>query len=249
MKRKWIFVCLIGLSVSFLTEAGIKVVAHRGYWNTEGSTQNSVRALIKADSIGCDACEFDVWLTADKKLVVNHDDKINGYLIETSSSDTILGQKLKNGEYLPSLDRFLEAAKPLAIDLVLEVKPHRNQAHETEAVKMILDMIKEKGLEKRMSYITFSRNAFDELVRQTRQPVLYLNGVAPDVLKSIGGTGADYHINVFKKNPGWIGQLHRLGLEVNVWTVNDPDEIQWCIDQGVDYITTNNPQLVQKMIR
>lgn len=249
MKRKWIFVCLIGFFTTLMTEARVKVVAHRGYWDTEGSAQNSIRSLIKADSIKCDACEFDVWLTKDKKLVVNHDDKINGYLIETTSSDTILDQKLKNGEYLPSLDRFLDAAKPLAIDLVLEIKPHQNKAHEAEAVKMILDMIKEKGLEKRMSYITFSRNAFDELVKQTRRPVLYLNGVAPDVLKNIGGTGADYHINVFKKNPKWIEQLHELGLEVNVWTVNDPDDIQWCIDHGVDYITTNNPELVQKMIK
>lgn len=46
-----------------------------------------------------------------KKLVVNHDDHINGYVIETTSSDTILNQKLKNGEYLPSLDQFLDVAK------------------------------------------------------------------------------------------------------------------------------------------
>lgn len=249
MKIKLTLICIIGCCVTIITEAKIKVVAHRGHWDTEGSAQNSIRSLIKADSIGCDACEFDVWLTADKRLVVNHDDKINGYMIETTSSDTILNQQLKNGELLPSLDRFLDVAKSLTIDLVLELKPHQQKAHEAEAVKMILAMVKEKGLENRMSYITFSRNAFDELVKQTRRPVLYLNGVAPDVLKSIGGSGADYHINVFKKNPQWIRQLHDLGLEVNVWTVNDPDEIQWCIDHGVDYITTNNPELVQKMIR
>lgn len=80
-------------------------------------------------------------------------------------------------------------------------------------------------------------------------PYSLFNGVSPEVLKSIGGTGADYHINVFKKNPGWIRQLHDLGLKVNIWTVNDPEEIQWCIDNGADYITTNDPELVQKMIR
>lgn len=47
----------------------------------------------------------------------------------------------------------------------------------------------------------FPEMHFDELVKQTKRPILYLNGVAPDVLKSIGGTGADYHINVFKKIP------------------------------------------------
>ena len=192
----------MGILVTLTVNAQPKIVAHRGYWDIEGSAQNSIRALIKADSIQCDACEFDVWLTADKKLVVNHDDHINGYVIETTSSDTILNQKLKNGEYLPSLDQFLDVAKRLTIDLVLEIKPHKNRDHEKEAVKMIL-----------------------------------------------GGTGADYHINVFKKNPEWIKQLHDSGLEVNIWTVSEPEEIQWCIDHGADYITTNNPELVQKMIK
>lgn len=249
MKRKLVFAGLLMCLATGIANAQPKVVAHRGYWDIEGSAQNSIRALIKADSIRCDACEFDVWLTADNKLVVNHDDHINGYVIETTSSDTILHQRLKNGEYLPSLDQFLEVAKGLTIDLILEIKPHKNRERENEAVKMILDMVTAKGLETRTSYITFSRNAFDELVKQTLRPVLYLNGVAPDVLKSIGGAGADYHINVFKKNPEWIKQLHDMGLEVNIWTVNDPEGIQWCIDHDADYITTNNPELVQRMIR
>lgn len=249
MKRISVLTSLMLSLTAGIINSQPKVVAHRGYWDIEGSAQNSIRALIKADSIHCDACEFDVWLTADKQLVVNHDDHINGYVIETTSSDTILWQRLKNGEYLPSLDRFLEVAKGLTLDLILEIKPHKNREHENEAVKMILDMVKEKGLEKRTSYITFSRNAFDELVKQTQRPVLYLNGVAPDVLKSIGGAGADYHINVFKKNPEWIKQLHEMRLEVNIWTVSDPEGIQWCIDHGADYITTNHPELVQKMIR
>ena len=232
MKKKLTLIYLTGLLTISITNVNAqpKVVAHRGHWDTEGSAQNSIRALIKADSIKCDACEFDVWLTADKQLVVNHDNTINGYEIETTSSDTILSQKLKNGELLPSLSQFLDVAKLLTVDLVLEIKPHKNRKHEAEAVNMVLNMVQ-------------------ELVKQTKRPILYLNGVAPDVLKSIGGTGADYHINVFKKNPEWIKQLHNLGLEVNIWTVSDPEGIQWCIDNGADYITTNNPELVQKMIK
>lgn len=43
-----------------LQAAKPKVIAHRGYWNTEGASQNSIRSLVKADSIGCYASEFDV---------------------------------------------------------------------------------------------------------------------------------------------------------------------------------------------
>ena len=50
-----------------------QVIAHRGFWKTNGSAQNSIAALVKADSIGCYGSEFDVWLTTDNQLVVNHD--------------------------------------------------------------------------------------------------------------------------------------------------------------------------------
>ena len=30
-----------------------QVIAHRGYWKTDGSAQNSIAALVKADSIKC----------------------------------------------------------------------------------------------------------------------------------------------------------------------------------------------------
>ena len=55
-----------------------KVIAHRGFWDAPGSAQNSIRALVKADSIGCWGSEFDVWMTADDKLVVNHDASFKG---------------------------------------------------------------------------------------------------------------------------------------------------------------------------
>ena len=49
-----------------------KVIAHRGYWKTEGSAQNSIRSLERASEIGAYGSEFDVHLTADNVLVVYH---------------------------------------------------------------------------------------------------------------------------------------------------------------------------------
>ena len=34
-------------------QAQTKVIAHRGFWKTPGSSQNSISSLLKADSIGC----------------------------------------------------------------------------------------------------------------------------------------------------------------------------------------------------
>ena len=34
-------------------QAQTKAIAHRGFWKTPGSSQNSITSLLKADSIGC----------------------------------------------------------------------------------------------------------------------------------------------------------------------------------------------------
>ncbi len=237
------------LCIAFGALAGVpKVVAHRGYHRAPGSAQNSIRALVKADSIKADACEFDVWISADDVLYVNHNPEINDVIIETSTQDVLDKEKLSNGEFLPRLDAFLDTAATLGIDLVLEVKPHKDNKREDVAVPMIIKMIADKGLTERTSYITFSRHAFDLLVAQSGRPVLYLNGVSPKVLKEIGGSGSDYHINIYRASPEWISEIHEQGMPVNIWTVDSEADIQWCIDHGADLITTNEPELTQQLI-
>jgi glycerophosphoryl diester phosphodiesterase len=249
MKRIIFFLtALLALAPALM--AGVpKVVAHRGYWRAPGAAQNSIRSLVKSDSIGVSACEFDVWISADDELYVNHNADVDGVTIETADSKTLAKCHLNNGETVPRLEDFLDVAKTLKIDLVLEVKPHSDRARENVAVPMIIKMIKDKGLTDRTSYITFSRNAFDILVAQSGRPVLYLNGVSPKVLKEIGGSGADYHINIFRANPDWIDQLHAQGMPVNIWTVDSEADIQWCIDHGADYITTNEPELAMELVK
>ena len=57
------------LMVACCMQAQTKVIAHRGFWKTPGSSQNSISSLLKADSIGCYGSEFDVWIAKDNKLV------------------------------------------------------------------------------------------------------------------------------------------------------------------------------------
>ena len=104
MKTRLFMALAIAASALTASAAQPKVIAHRGYWDTPGSAQNSLRALAKADSVGCFASEFDVWMTSDGVLVVNHDADINGVHIETSPAKKVLAEKLSNGENVPTLD-------------------------------------------------------------------------------------------------------------------------------------------------
>ena len=69
------------MSMPVFASAETKVIAHRGFWKTEGSAQNSITALKKAAEINVYGSEFDVLITSDGIPVVNHDDTIEGLVI------------------------------------------------------------------------------------------------------------------------------------------------------------------------
>ena len=236
------------LTVATMWGAKPEVVAHRGYHRAEGSAENSIRALVKADSIGADKCEFDVWLSADDVLYVNHNRDINGVVIETSTLAAIDTCHLKNGERIPRLETFLDTAARLNIDLVLELKPHADSLRENVAVPKIIEMIAERNLTDRTTYITFSSNACRLLVEQSGRPVQYLTSVNPDKLAELGASGADFNIGAFWAHPDWLTEFKARGVPVNIWTVDSEGAINYCITHGADFITTNEPERAQRMI-
>lgn len=195
--KSFLWILLFGVFCSNSMAELPKVIAHRGYWKTPSSAQNSLRALELADSIGVYGSEFDVWLTKDDVLIVNHDAVINGMDIESSSSKMLLKQKLKNGETVPTLDAFLNRAKKLSVRLICELKPHKDKQREAEAVKRIVEMVRKKRSRKtgRIYYI-FGRG-FVGTYRASPQRytgVLFERFSATERFKvyRCGGTGLSY---------------------------------------------------------
>ena len=120
----------------------VRVIAHRGYWNTENSARNSVSALNNAIEIKAYGAEFDVNMTADGVLLVHHDAKTtNGILIEESTFADLRAKapKLDNGELIPTLDDYLTSwnhAKKTK--LICEIKGHSTPEIETRVVEAVL---------------------------------------------------------------------------------------------------------------
>lgn len=243
---------LFMLPYGILQAQQTQVIAHRGFWKTPGSAQNSIAALVKADSIRCYGSEFDVWLTSDNQLVVNHDNTFRGITIQDATAATCTAIRLDNGEPLPTLQQYLEKSQHLMTQLILELKSHRTPEQETRAVEHIVAMVKEFSLEERVEYISFSPHATQEFIRLAPKgtPVYYLNGDrSPQELKDWGCAGPDYHISVFYKHPEWIDECHRLGMKVNAWTIDKAEDMRWLIEHKVDFITTNRPALLQQILR
>ena len=228
-----------------------KVIAHRGYWQAPGSAQNSIRALVKADSVGCYASEFDVWMTGDSVLVVNHDHDIEGIVIEKATYAELKNLRLPNGEAIPTLDEYLKAAVSLNVRLVCELKVHDSREHEAQAVAGILEAVARYGLESRTDYITFSATAFKDFCSKAPAEcgVYYLNGdYIPSQIKFMGGQGIDYSMRTMRNHPEWIDEAHDLGLLVNIWTVDAEADMKWCIEHGADFITTDKPEELKALI-
>lgn len=232
-------------------QAQTRVIAHRGYWDTTGSAQNSLTSLRLADKAGCYGSEFDVHLTKDNKIVVFHDDYVNGLPIQKTDYKTLLRHRLRNGEAIPTLAQYLDAAKGLTTRLILEIKQQYSKSHEDSLVDATVATVKVKGMQDRTEYISFSKNACIRLHQLCpNAKIAYLNGDwDPQTVKANGMTGIDYEQTLLAKHMEWIKQCHDLGLTVNVWTVNDLNAVNDWIKAGVDFITTNKPAEALRLAR
>lgn len=250
MKR--IFILMAALLVGLTAVAQPKIVAHRGYWRTEGSAQNSITSLQKAAAVGCYGSEFDVWLTADGVPVVFHDATIDGIRIEDTTFATLMNHRLQNGEFIPTLQQYLtEGSKIEGCQLILEIKPHRNEVRDKRIADMCVDLVRTLGLEKKTEYISFSKVVCQRLHEITPDSkVAYLNGeLSPAQIKEMGLTGIDYNEKVFVKHPEWLQEAKQLGVEVNVWTVDGEENLRHHANlQGVDLITTNDPEILKGIL-
>lgn len=230
----------------------VQIIAHRGFWQSRGSTQNSITSLENAEDIGVYGVEFDVHLTADSVPVVFHDMTIKEMKIQETNYAMIQRIALANGEKIPTLREYLEAARRTkCIRLILELKPHATPQRNRMAAQMITDLIREKKLQHRTDYISFNLDAAREFIRIAPEAeVYYLNGeLSPAQLKQEGFAGLDYHYEVMRKNPQWFKEAKREGLGINIWTVNDTTLMREMINAGADIITTDIPVEALKFIR
>lgn len=225
-------------------EAQTKVIAHRGFWNTENSAQNSITSLKKAAEAKLYGSEFDVQLTKDGIVIVNHDDTIADLTISENTFDRLSQHKLKNGETIPTLEEYLdEGKKHKELKLILEIKPHKTEEQEKEITEKTVRIVKEKKLENQVEYISFSKNICQTLAKLTPESnISYLMGdISPKELKNMGINGIDYYFRLLGNKPEWIKEAHDNNMKVNVWTVNKKEDIKEMKNLGTDFITTDNP--------
>lgn len=240
-----------------------QIVAHRGYWNTGGSAENTISALQNAHKAELYGSEFDINMTSDGVLVICHGPAVGTIAdVQKASFSEVMKVRLGNGEGVPTLEEYLKSgkrgmkiksadgpSKNVRVRLVAEVKPDTPQQEE-EVVTKLAALVKKIKLQDQISVISFSYNACLLAVKYLPGvSVQYLMGdKTPEELHAVGITGIDYHHSLLLLNPDYIERAHKLGMTVNVWTVNDRNKIDTFVKLGVDYITTDDPMLAKEVM-
>jgi glycerophosphoryl diester phosphodiesterase len=231
-----------------------KIIAHRGAWKEFNLPENSIASLEKAIELKCEGAEFDVRRTLDGVLVVNHDPVYYGDTIQTNTYAFLNRNKLSNGESLPTLEEyFLKGTQDKHKTLLIcEIKAAiKDKEQDYLATIETLALAKKLKIEKRIVYISFSKDILSWIKeKQPTATVLYLESdLSIDTVVQNKFDGINLHYTSFKNNSQLSAAAKNAGLKIGSWTVNELSDLAILQAQGVEWITTNQPQQFQKQLK
>ncbi|KZM76973.1 glycerophosphodiester phosphodiesterase [Cellulosimicrobium sp. I38E] len=232
------------------------VVGHRG--NSSVAPQNTLAAFEAAWRAGADAIELDVHLTADRQVVVLHDDVVDETTDGTGRVDGLTLSQVREldagssfsrafaGQRVPTfaeVTRFA-VARP-GIGLLVELKG----VWPVEDVVLVTQQVDDAGIADRVVVQSFwpptvaaLRDAAGHLDRALLL-ALHPDSLAElvEVCADLGVVACNPEVALLAHEPGLVETLRGAGLRVHVWTANTSDEWDDLLTQGVDAIMTDRP--------
>ena len=237
--------------------------AHRGgaYHPDIEGLENTLVAFRHAVELGYTYLETDVHVTSDGVLLAFHDtvlDRVTdrtGSIAETTYAE-VQRALIGGSEPVPTLAELFDAF-PLArfnIDLKSE-----------GAVEALATFIEERRAWDRVLVGSFSGRRMGRFRRRTRGRVATsahpLEVVAfvlsPSArLARLLTRGGPVALQVPHRrgrlvvvSPGLVRRAHAAGVQVHVWTIDDPIEMNALLDRGVDGIMTDRTDILRDVLR
>lgn len=263
---------LILLSLGLAGAAGaVDIVAHRGA--SFDAPENTLAAQKLAWKQKADVVETDIWLTKDGKIIVSHDK--NGK--RTAGKDVVITESTQAelrqldagkwkapefaGEKLPTLDEQL-ALIPAGKRLFVEIKdgPHivpelvrciERSKQSPKTVEIIsfnyesLKKCRELLPAYKTQYLVGHPAPNAKTPPKKRQPTL--DEVIAEA-KAAKLTGLDLQ-STWPLTPADTKKIKDAGLELHVWTVDDPEVAKHWIGLGAISVTTNKPGFLREQLK
>ncbi|MCG2725024.1 MAG: hypothetical protein L6420_01995 [Elusimicrobia bacterium] len=238
----------------------MKIIAHRGA--SAYAPENTLEAFKLALEMGAKDFEFDIHLTKDKIPVVHHD----FHLLRTAGVEAEIAdlnyadlKKINVSrhfssdykfQYIPRLEEVVEIISPAAEFINFEIKNDNNVHNGIE--KIITDFIRlKKDIFKKAVISCFDYPSAKRIRLCDREVKMgYLGHSLTSLLLPIALQKAknieaySFHINfkiAFKTN---ISKIHRAGLKVYAYTVDDFKDLLRMKENGADGIFTNYLDIV-----
>jgi glycerophosphoryl diester phosphodiesterase len=228
--------------------------AHRG-GAAEGD-ENTAAAFARAVELGYRYVETDVHATADGVPVVIHDpalDRVTGQtgLVAEMNWADLATVRVNGAAAVPRLDEVLDAWPEIRFNV--DVKSDQVVAPAVEAVRRT-------RAENRVLLASFSDKRLAR-VRATAGPgvatSLGLGEVARLRIAAAAGIPLRVpasaiaaqipvrHRRITVLNARFLAYLHRLGLAVHIWTIDEPGMMNKLLDMGVDGIMTDRIDILR----
>jgi len=244
----------------YLSPASPRVLAHRGF--AIEAPENSMLAFAKAVSIGANYIETDVHASHDGVAVVAHDPDLKrvagrNIKVEQLTMAELRRIDLGDGQVFCSLaeamDAFPETRFNIDVKSAGAIMPTATAVRDLGATDRVLvtsfDEARRRRIVNELPGVASSPSAQRFLTALLGAKV----GVSPAVRRALRGLVA---VQVPEKALGLrvttqrvIQRVHDLGLEVHVWTVNDPQRMNQLLDLGVDGIVTDRADLALEVVK
>jgi glycerophosphoryl diester phosphodiesterase len=242
----------------------LSVTGHRGAAGL--AAENTLKSMQLALNHAVDRIEIDVHLTKDFEIVVIHDQSLErltngkGNVRDLPyNSIKKLNVKTDRGiltdQYIPTLKEVLDTVDGKA-EIVIEIKHHRKYDHKLEEILINLLTRKEAKAWCRIqsfnNEILLNIHKLDPSIKLNKLFFLKLPLIPYIFDGSLPPTNIDNYtfideFSVYKifANRDIINKTHELEKKINVWTVNDVNQIHTLYELGVDDIITDYPNRIR----
>lgn len=239
----------------YLDHQGPIAIAHRG-GSREGE-ENTMPAFAHAVALGYRHIETDVHLTTDGEVVIHHDPTLLRMLgdpraIATSTWAELKALRTPGGAGIVRLSELLEEFPNHFINIETKSDP---------VVAPLVALIRKMGALDRIGTGSFFPHRTRQLLAAFGAGLCWSPGKLEVLNLWLKGWGLPMRVGGFPMvqvphrfrgvplvTPRFLRAAHRHGIHVQVWTVDEPDEMRDLLDMGVDALMTDRPTVLKQVL-
>lgn len=233
----------------------VKNIAHRGFSGMY--PENTEIAFLKAAEVSCcDGFETDVQMTKDEVIVICHDERIdrtsNGTgFIKDYSYEELLRFDFGQGQRIMRIEHLLEMVSKNQLLLNIELKNTRFAYEGMEEI--IIRQIYAYNMQNQVIFSSFnhlSMKKCKEIAPNIQTGLLYEQPLykAEAYARTVGANAIHPDYETVFGEKSLVRRAKEAGVQVNVWTINEIEDMKKAIRLGVDAIITNYPDRLSGLI-